>query len=46
MRVSGPEHDVDADLYGVLLEQPNRLRGLVAFLLQMNLPDRRPIRLQ
>jgi DNA-binding NtrC family response regulator len=40
MRVSGPERDVDADLCGILLEQPNRLRTLVSFLLQMNLPDR------
>ena len=46
MRVSGPERDVDADLYGVLLEQPNRLRTLVALLLQMNLPNRGLIRTQ
>jgi CheY-like chemotaxis protein len=46
MRVSGPERDVDADLYGVLLEQPNRLRNMVALLLQMNLPARRLTRTQ
>jgi DNA-binding NtrC family response regulator len=46
MRVSGPEHDVDADLYGVLFEQPNRLRNLVAFLLHMSLPNRGLLRPQ
>ncbi len=46
IRVSGPERHADADLGGVLLQQPNRLRGLVALLLQMSLPDRRRIRPQ
>jgi CheY-like chemotaxis protein len=46
IRVSGPGRDVDADLYGVLLEQPNRLRNLVAFLVQTSLPNRRLIRPQ
>jgi hypothetical protein len=46
IRVSGPERDVDADLDGVLLQQPNRLRGLVGLLLQMSLPDRPLIRPQ
>jgi DNA-binding response OmpR family regulator len=46
IRASGPERDAGADLYGDLLEQPNRLRDLVAFLLQMSLPDRRLTRPQ
>jgi CheY-like chemotaxis protein len=46
MRVSGPEHDVDADPCGVLPEQPHRLRNLVALLLQMSLPTRRMTRPQ
>jgi CheY-like chemotaxis protein len=46
IRVSGPERNADADLGGLLFEPPDRLRGLVAFLLRMSLPDRRRARLQ
>jgi CheY-like chemotaxis protein len=46
MRVSGPANDVGTERCGALLEPPHRLRTLVAFLLEINLPYRQWMRPQ